>query len=213
MGVAGGEGTVQMKGSGGWAAGRGRRTSFLLGDSRQVLGVHVTLARIASDCSCEVELATLAALPIHLVVDGPCAVRVDVDLKPLGLLFLLRLPLRLYLQPLLEQLHLLERAHLPLDRRSTHLTTSAEELGSAAPPRSPHRDDFVGGSGLSLGSGRLMARGGAAEDGPRPLLLFLIFFARTRMGRTEGEGVSCAAVLLVRLAPPLPVLHPGKRGG
>ena len=36
---------------------------------------------------------------------------------------------------------------------------------------------------------------------------------RTRMGRTEGEGVSCAAVLLVRLPPPLPVLHPGKRGG
>ena len=25
--------------------------------------------------------------------------------------------------------------------------------------------------------------------------------------------MSCAAVLLVRLAPPLPVLHPGKRGG
>ena len=39
------------------------------------------------------------------------------------------------------------------------------------------------------------------------------FFGRTRMGRTEGEGVSCAAVLLVRLPPPLPVLHPGKRGG
>ena len=25
--------------------------------------------------------------------------------------------------------------------------------------------------------------------------------------------MSCAAVLLVRLAPPLPALHPGKRGG
>ena len=25
--------------------------------------------------------------------------------------------------------------------------------------------------------------------------------------------MSCAAVLLVRLPPPLPVLHPGKRGG
>ena len=33
------------------------------------------------------------------------------------------------------------------------------------------------------------------------------------MGRTEGGGVSCAAVLLVRLPPPLPALHPGKRGG
>ena len=39
------------------------------------------------------------------------------------------------------------------------------------------------------------------------------FFGRTRMGRTLGEGVLCAAVLLVRLAPPLPALHPGKRGG
>ena len=33
------------------------------------------------------------------------------------------------------------------------------------------------------------------------------------MALTEGEGVSCAAVLLVRLALPLPVLHPGKREG
>ena len=39
------------------------------------------------------------------------------------------------------------------------------------------------------------------------------YFFRTRMGRTEGGGLSCAAVLLVRLAPPLPALHPGKRGG
>ena len=44
---------------------------------------------------------------------------------------------------------------------------------------------------------------------------FSLFFSdrRTRMGRTEGGGVSCAAVLLVRLPPPLPALHPGKRGG
>ena len=44
---------------------------------------------------------------------------------------------------------------------------------------------------------------------------FSLFFshARTDTNRTEGGGVSCAAVLLVRLAPPLPVLHPGKRGG
>ena len=42
----------------------------------------------------------------------------------------------------------------------------------------------------------------------------LIFFAHARrMGRTEGWGVSCAAVLLVRLALPLPVLHPSKREG
>ena len=43
---------------------------------------------------------------------------------------------------------------------------------------------------------------------------FSLFFSdgRTRMGRTEGGGVSCAAVLLVRLPPPLPVLHPSKRG-
>ena len=40
------------------------------------------------------------------------------------------------------------------------------------------------------------------------------FFAgHARMALTEGEGVSCAAVLLVRLALPLPVLHPGKREG
>ena len=33
------------------------------------------------------------------------------------------------------------------------------------------------------------------------------------MALTEREGVSCAAVLLVRLDLPLPVLHPGKREG
>ena len=50
----------------------------------------------------------------------------------------------------------------------------------------------------------------------RSALLLPLFFSdagQTRMGRTEGGGVSCAAVLLVRLAPPLPVLHPGRRGG
>ena len=48
------------------------------------------------------------------------------------------------------------------------------------------------------------------------VLLLPLFFSHAghaRMGRTEGGGVSCAAVLLVRLPPPLPVLHPGKRGG
>ena len=40
------------------------------------------------------------------------------------------------------------------------------------------------------------------------------FFAgHARMALTEGEGVSYAAVLLVSLALPLPVLHPGKREG
>ena len=44
---------------------------------------------------------------------------------------------------------------------------------------------------------------------------FPLFYSdrRTYTNRTEGEGVSCATVLLVRLPPPLPALHPGKRGG
>ena len=110
---------------------------------------------MASDCSCEVELATLAALPIHSVVDGPCAVRVDVDLKPLGLLFLLRLPRFACTFSRFSNSSICSSALIfPW---IANPPTSAEELGSAAPPRSPHRDDFVGGSGLSLGSGRLMA--------------------------------------------------------
>ena len=56
------------------------------------------------------------------------------------------------------------------------------------------------------------------------VLLLPFFYSDTyaRTIRTLGEGVSCAAVLLVRLPPPLPTLHPGviiasdknrKRGG
>ena len=42
--------------------------------------------------------------------------------------------------------------------------------------------------------------------------LFLSDTGQTQIALKEG-GVSCAAVLLVRLPPPLPALHPGKRGG
>ena len=59
----------------------------------------------------------------------------------------------------------------------------------------------------------------ADEQGPgderllSPVLLATSpYFFRTRMGRTEGGGLSCAAVLLVRLPPPLPVLHPRSGG-
>ena len=56
-------------------------------------------------------------------------------------------------------------------------------------------------------------RGQLRSEEIRMISTASFFFGRTRMALTEGEGVSCAAVLLVRLAPPLPALHPGKRGG
>ena len=36
---------------------------------------------------------------------------------------------------------------------------------------------------------------------------------RTRISRAEGGGGSCAAVLPGKTAPPVPGLHPGRRGG
>ena len=45
------------------------------------------------------------------------------------------------------------------------------------------------------------------------LLLPLILFARTDTNRAMRDGVLRAAVLLVRLAPPVPRFHRGTRGG
>jgi len=58
---------------------------------------------------------------------------------------------------------------------------SDEQLGSATSPRSPHRDDFDAGcSDVSLGSGRLVAAGGGADEPPRmrPLASASAMFVR-----------------------------------
>ena len=105
---------------------RAPRDGKVEGARARALGgvVDVLIAAAAGHDARKVELGAVAALPVHLPVDGARVARIEAAVlqvrRVARLLVLARLALGLHLEPLLEELHLLQRAQPTTTRSAAH---------------------------------------------------------------------------------------------